>query len=42
MQAPAANLKMYLLVRRDLSPGQGVVQTAHAVAEFMFKHSHDT
>lgn len=34
--------KMYILVRRDLSAGQGVVQTAHAMAEFMHKHGHDT
>lgn len=33
--------KMYILCRRDLSGGQGVVQTAHAMAEFMHRHSLD-
>ncbi len=44
MQSPAkmSPIKMYILTRRDLSPSQQVVQTAHAMAEFMYKHGHDT
>lgn len=38
MQPPK---KMYILTRRDLNAGQGVVQTAHAMAEFMHQHSLD-
>lgn len=34
-------LRMYVLTRRDLSPGQRTVQSCHAVAEFMAKHGDD-
>ena len=34
-------MKLYVLVKKDLSPGQRVVQACHAVAEFMFKYSED-
>lgn len=33
--------KMYILCRRDLSPGQQTVQTAHAMAEFMHAYGSD-
>ena len=36
------NEKMYILTRRDLSAGQGVVQTAHAMADFLHLHGDDT
>lgn len=34
-------MKMYILVRKDLSPGQQIVQACHAVAEFLCSHSGD-
>ena len=34
-------MKMYVLVRKDLSPSHRTVQACHAVAEFMFRHSGD-
>jgi len=34
--------KLYIIARRDLSAGQKIVQVAHALAEFMRKHGHDT
>jgi hypothetical protein len=34
-------MKLYVLVRKDLSHGQRVVQASHAVAEFMLKHYHE-
>ena len=33
--------RLYILTRLDLSPAQAVVQTAHALAEFMLKHGAD-
>lgn len=39
MQAPE---RMYILCRLDLSPSQAIVQTAHAMAEFMAKHGQET
>jgi hypothetical protein len=33
--------KLYVLVRRDLSPSQKVVQACHAVAEFLRLHLQD-
>ena len=34
-------MKMYVLVRNDLTPGQKTVQACHAVAEFLMAHNHD-
>lgn len=46
MQSPPAKMspikKMYMITRRDLTPGQKIVQTAHAMQEFMHKHRNDT
>ena len=39
---PIPAMKMYILCRLDLPACQRTVQTAHAMAEFMQKHSHDT
>lgn len=33
--------RLYILTRQDLTPAQAVVQTAHALAEFMLKHGAD-
>ena len=33
--------KLFILVRRDLSHGQRVVQACHALAELMRKHEND-
>ena len=33
--------RVFILVRRDLSCGQRVVQACHALAEFMRKHGRD-
>lgn len=41
MSADAKPEKFYILTRRDLSGEQAIVQTAHAMAEFMFKHGDD-
>lgn len=35
-------MKMYVLVRKDLSWPQRAVQSAHAVAEFMSVHGNET
>ena len=34
--------KMYVLVRKDLSPSQQIVQSCHAVAEFVKEYNSDT
>lgn len=34
------SLKLYVLVRSDLSPGQKAVQAGHAVAEFCKQEAH--
>jgi hypothetical protein len=34
-------MKLYVLVRKDLSPSQRAVQACHAVAEFLSKHLSD-
>jgi peptidyl-tRNA hydrolase len=34
-------MKMYVLVRRDLSPGQQAVQGGHALAEFLLHRKTD-
>lgn len=33
--------RMYIMTRQDMTPAQAVVQTAHALAEFMLKHGGD-
>lgn len=33
--------KLFILVRRDLSHGQRIVQACHALAELMRKQEHD-
>ena len=33
---------MYVLVRKDLSPSQQIVQSCHAVAEFVKEYNSDT
>lgn len=32
-------MKMYILVRKDLTPAQRTVQACHAVAEYVFRYS---
>lgn len=32
-------MKLYVLVRKDLGPGQATVQACHAVAEYLYKFS---
>ncbi len=34
-------MKLYVIIRRDLSPQQQAVQSCHAVASFMYEHRAD-